>query len=101
MIDSLEEHNRIIPDDLAKRMNVSSMVLSTAHSVPGMRDLATAMAPCSSRCLELGCVVPMLVRNTSNHARYLPREKELNYNQAIRVVLTGKYTIQKIQCMKE
>lgn len=34
-----------LPDDLAKRMNVSFIVLSTAQKAPGIIERATAIAP--------------------------------------------------------
>ena len=62
-------HN--LPDDLAKRMNVSSIVLSTALSAPGIIERATAIAPLVSRSLAPGCVLSMFVRWTSSQTRYL------------------------------
>lgn len=52
-------------------MNVSSMVLSTALSDPGIKERATAIAPFLSRSVAPGCVVSRLVRNMSSHAKYL------------------------------
>ena len=60
-----------LPGDLAKRMNVSSIVLSTADSAPGIIERATAIAPFESRFMAPGCVFSRFVRWTSSQTRYL------------------------------
>ena len=56
---------------MADFINVSSIVLSTALRAPGIRDLATAMAPFLSRSVAPGCDSSKLVMNTSNQSKYL------------------------------
>lgn len=51
-----------LPGDLAKRINVSSIVLSTALRDPGIIERATAIAPFASKSLAPGCVFSMFVR---------------------------------------
>lgn len=68
-----------LPDDLAKRMNVSSIVLSTALSAPGIIERATAIAPLVSRSLAPGCVFSMFVRWTSSQTRYLQIRRGTDY----------------------
>ena len=65
----------VLPDDLAKRMNVSSIVLSTALSAPGI----TAIAPLVTRSLAPGCVFSMFVRWTSSQTRYLRIRRDTDY----------------------
>lgn len=60
----------------AKRINVSSIVLSTAHSAPGIIDRATAIAPLDSNSFAPGCVFSRFVRKISCQVRYLVRKKE-------------------------
>lgn len=59
------------PFDFANFMKVSSIVLSTALSAPGMRERATAMAPFLSRSVAPGCDNSILLRKASSHTRYL------------------------------
>ena len=66
---------RDLPDDLANRMKVSSIVLSTALSAPGIIERATAIAPLVSRSLAPGCVFSKFVRWTSSQTRYLYLEE--------------------------
>ena len=65
-----------LPDDFAKCINVSSIVLSTAHSAPGIIDRASAMVPLDSNSFAPGCVFSMFVRKSSCQVRYLMRKKE-------------------------
>lgn len=60
-----------LPGDLAKRMNVSSIVLSTALSAPGIIERATAIASFVSSSLAPGCVFSRFVRWSSCQTRYL------------------------------
>ena len=74
----LDEINDL-PDDLAKRINISSIVLSTALSAPGIIERATAMAPLVSRSLAPGCVFSRFVRWTSSQVRYLRIRRGTDY----------------------
>lgn len=61
------------PEDFAKRMNVSSIVLSTALSAPGIIERATAIAPLVSSSFAPGCVLSRFIRKSSSQTRYLRR----------------------------
>ena len=61
----------VIPDpepplDFACLMKVSSIVLSTLHLLPGMKDLATLNVPDLMSSDESGCDCSTLARNTEN-----------------------------------
>ncbi len=49
------------PDDLVNFINVSYIVLSTADREPGIKDLATPIAPLSINDIASGCVMSRLV----------------------------------------
>lgn len=84
-----------LPDDFAKRMNVSSIVLSTALSAPGIIERATAIAPLVSRSLAPGCVFSMFVRWISSQTRYLWIRRGTYYVNFINIYWTGSVYLLK------
>ena len=56
-------------------MKVSSIVLSTALSAPGIIERATPIAPLVIRYLAPGWVFSKFVKWMSSHARYLKKKR--------------------------